>query len=96
MIWRSALEQMLGFVYDSLERDKVQWAIIGSVATALQGCQVAPKDIDVLTFNPDGVYSFAELMSPYTPPTCNYELGDDNSSWFEIELDGKTYQGILL
>ena len=78
MIWRSALEQVLEVVYDSLERDGVRWAIVGSVATALQGCQIVPNDIDVLTFNPDGVYSFAELMSIYTPSKCDYEPGDDN------------------
>ncbi len=78
MVWRPILKQVLAVVYDSLERDKVRWTILGSTATALQGCRVVPNDIDILTFSPDGVYSFAELMSVYTPPKCDYEPGDDN------------------
>lgn len=78
MSWQSVLEQVLGISYDSLERDGVQWAIIGSVASVLHGCQIPPNDIDFLAVKPEGVYRFAELMSAYAPPKCEYPPGDDN------------------
>lgn len=50
--------------------------MIGSVASVLQGCQISPNDIDILAFNSQIVYRFAELMAGYAPPTCEYPLGD--------------------
>jgi len=72
--WRPVLEQVLEIIYAPLEQ--VRWAVIGSVASALQGCQISPNDVDVLAFNPQIVYRFAELMAGYAPPTCEYPLGD--------------------
>ena len=83
MSWEPVLELVLEIVYDSLEHDQVRWTIVGSVASALQGCQLAPNDVDFLAMNPEGVYRFAELMSLYTPPRCDYPPGDDN--WHSSE-----------
>jgi hypothetical protein len=76
MHWQSALEQVLEIIYTPLDHDRVRWAVIGSVASVLQGCQISPNDIDILAFNPQIVYRFAELMAGYAPPTCEYPLGD--------------------
>lgn len=76
MHWQSALEQVLEIIYTPLDHDRVRWAVIGSVASVLQGCQISPNDIDILAFNPQGVYCVAELMAGYAPPTCEYPLGD--------------------
>ena len=78
MGWQSALKQVLETVYYSLERDRVRWAVIGSVASALQGCQVSPNDIDILTVKPEGVYRFTEWMSVFAPSECEYPPGDAN------------------
>lgn len=78
MSWRSVLEQVLEISYDSLERDEVRWATVGSVASVLHGCQISPNDIDILAAKPEGAYRFAELMSAYAPPKCEYPPGDAN------------------
>ena len=78
MSWQSALERVLKITYDSLGRDETRWAIIGSVASVLHGCQIFPNDIDFLAIKPEGVYRVAELMSAYAPLKCEYPPGDDN------------------
>ncbi|MBN1483678.1 MAG: hypothetical protein JXA37_03065 [Chloroflexia bacterium] len=67
MDWRSALETVLQVVSEPLARERARWAVVGSVASALQGCPVQPGDIDFLALEPAGVYRFAELMAAYTP-----------------------------
>jgi hypothetical protein len=71
-----ALKGVLEAVYDDLRREGIRWAVIGSVATALQGCQVVPHDIDILAINPEGVVHFAKLLSAYAP--ANYENARGN------------------
>ncbi len=83
MSWQSALEHVLQITYAFLERDEIRWAIIGSVASALHGCQISPNDIDFLAVKPEGVYRFVELMSAYALPRCEYPPGDDN--WHSSE-----------
>lgn len=75
MTWRSALEKVVALAAPALEQEETRWALIGSVALALQGCQIVPRDIDILALTPAGVYRFAEAMAPYTPPNCEYPLG---------------------
>lgn len=56
---------------------EIRWAIIGSAATAIQGCAVSPNDIDILVHDPEGVYRFAHLLSDYAPARCAYQPGDE-------------------
>ena len=80
MVWKSILEQVLALVYEPLEREGIRWTVLGSVATALQGCAVTPNDLDLLTFTPGGVYRVAELMAPHAPAVC--ELSNEDEAWF--------------
>jgi hypothetical protein len=84
MPWESALEQVLRSSYEGLERDRIGWAIIGSVASVLQGCRVSPRDLDILTVKPEHVNRFTELMSAYAPPHCEYPP-DDEENWHSSE-----------
>lgn len=68
MGWQQVLEEVLAIVYRPLEVEQVRWALVGSAASALQGCEVIPRDIDFLTVEPAGVYRFAELMAGYVAP----------------------------
>jgi len=65
MAWETALQYVLDTTYAELERANLRWALIGSVASALQGCPVTPWDIDLLACTPDVVERFASLMSPH-------------------------------
>jgi hypothetical protein len=75
MSWQSALEKVVAMAAPALEQEETRWALIGSVASALQGCQTPPRDIDILAVRPAGVFRFAEGMASYTPPSCDYPLG---------------------
>jgi hypothetical protein len=57
----------------------VEWAPVGSAATALQGCAVTPGDLDFLLRDPVGVEAFGQLMMPFVPTSCSAEEGTD--SW---------------
>src|SRR6185436_10882364 len=68
MSWQTAREIVLQNVYAPLEAEQLRWAVIGSVASTLQGCRFEPGDIDLLTSEPNTVLRLAELMRPYAPP----------------------------
>ncbi len=75
--WQAVLEEIFVLAAPALKVEETRWVVVGSAATALQGCRVTPKDIDILTLQPAGVYRFAEVMVPYTPaspmPTADHE-----------------------
>ena len=76
--WQSVLEKVASLAEPALERPETRWTVVGSVATALQGCEVVPRDIDLLAMEPAGVFRFVELMAPYTPARCeNLQSHDD-------------------
>lgn len=63
--------------YKPLARDGISWAVVGSAASALQGCHFTPADLDVLTADADGVTRFARLLADTLPPTCAHSPGHD-------------------
>lgn len=75
--WTTTLLQFLDNVYSPLEKDRVQWAIIGSVATVLQGCEIIPNDIDILVAEPSGVHHISNLMLDFLAPFCEYPPGHE-------------------
>ena len=85
MPWQSVLTTVITTAAPALEEEHTRWAIIGSVATALQGCRVSPRDIDILAMNPEGVFRFAEMMVDYTPARC--EVQEDHNAWYSSEQE---------
>jgi hypothetical protein len=83
MPWKLALDTILGLTLPLFACDEPQCAVIGSVASALQGCQVSPRDIDLLAVKAEVVYRFAEQMSAYTPPQCEHAPGHEK--WLSSE-----------
>lgn len=78
MLWHRALEIVLQAIDEPLRRDQLRWAVIGSVASTLQGCHFAPGDIDILADAPETVGRIAKLMKPHTPQTAVAPPGDGN------------------
>ena len=83
MPWEPALNTVLDVARPLFERDEPECAVLGSVATSLQSCQVQPRDIDLLAIEPRHVYRFAELMSAHTPGHCEHPVGHDR--WLSSE-----------
>lgn len=83
MSWQLVLDAILGITRPLFACGESQCAVIGSVASALQGCQVSPRDIDILAIKAEVVYRFAERMSVYTPAQCEHPPGHDK--WLSSE-----------
>ncbi len=79
MSWQSVLEAVVGAAQPLFASDEPQCAIIGSVASALQGCRVSPRDLDILAVEPETTRRFAALMSAYTPAHCEHPT--DHAQW---------------
>lgn len=77
--WASALINVLRLVDPLLALPESQWAVVGSVATALQGVDIAPNDLDILARRPEVVFRFVEGMAPYTPE--HVESSPDHEDW---------------
>jgi hypothetical protein len=80
MPWEAALQVMLESCAEALENEGVSWAIVGSVASALQGCRVTPGDIDFLVKKPEDIVRFTRLMAAYVPERCDYSP-EDADNW---------------
>jgi hypothetical protein len=78
MSWKKALVTILDVAGPLLMADPPLCAVIGSLASTLQGCQVSPRDIDLLAAEPDATYRYAESMSAYAPPQCEHPPGHDD------------------
>lgn len=77
--WLSVLKNILCLAEPLLVLPETQWVIVGSAATALQGADVVPGDIDILAQKPVGVFKFAELMAPYMPQ--HIAVSPDHDGW---------------
>lgn len=60
--WMKVLVVFLDKAYLSLERSRRRWAVIGSTASALQGCQIVPKDLDIIVEDPSTALFINQLM----------------------------------
>lgn len=63
VLWKKILKQFLLENYDLLK--ETNWMIMGSMATALQGCNIIPNDMDIIMKNKKDVYWLAKLMDKY-------------------------------
>lgn len=79
MPWKSVLERVLAIANSALASDETRWALIGSAASALQGCSITPRDIDILAREPAGVHHLVALMSSHAPAQCPHPV--DHPDW---------------
>jgi hypothetical protein len=85
MDWQQTLQSVLAHITAPLEREQVRWTLIGSAATALQGCAIQPNDLDFLTQTPAGTYRFAELLAAEMPATCPDPEGE--LGWYSSQAE---------
>ena len=83
MSWELALKTVLRVAEPLFAGDEPPCAVIGSVASALQGCQLAPRDLDLLAARPEEVVRFAELMWAYAPAQVEHPTG--HADWLSSE-----------
>ena len=83
MSWERALDTVLRVAPPLFGGEEHRCAVIGSVASALQGCQVSPRDLDLLAIRPEEVTRFAELMWAYTPKHVEHPA--DHADWLSSQ-----------
>ncbi|QVK18938.1 hypothetical protein KHQ81_04300 [Mycoplasmatota bacterium] len=79
VLWKKILKQFLLENYDLLK--ETNWMIMGSMATALQGCNIIPNDMDIIMKNKKDVYLLAKLMDKYAINESNEEAVHYNDNW---------------
>ncbi len=80
----SALLRLL----ERLKGSEVRWVVIGSLNHALQGLEVQPRDIDIMT-DEWGAHEIERLLNEYVTRSVGYKEEDGIRSHFgELTIDG--------
>ncbi len=82
------LVKALRVFYDSLESINVHWVIIGSMGLALQGVDIVPNDIDILTDDEGALIIHRELKQFETKPLERKETELFRSVIGALEIGG--------
>jgi len=85
----------LRIICDKLTQRDIRWVLMGSTSLTLQGVNVAPQDIDILT-DKDGAYKINELLKDYEIQPVEYRqsrrlrsyLGEFRISNVKVEVMG--------
>ncbi len=78
----------LGILAEKIEPSETSWAITGSTSLALQGIDVIPNDIDVLT-NETGAYRIARLFTDQVVSPTSFKKSEKYESHFgRLEIEG--------
>lgn len=80
--WQTALYKICE-IYSKSDIE-IEWILVGSAASVLQGCEMNPGDIDIYVKNQEGVKQFARLLEPYSLRTKS-EAADRNNYLSSIE-----------
>lgn len=63
--WQQAFDIFLERAHKKISKAEIDWAIIGSVASYLQGCKITPNDLDILVKNPENVGIIIDFLKEY-------------------------------
>jgi len=87
--------EVLGVIVSKLEKKRINWVLGGSVNLALQGVDISPRDIDILT-DKKGAFQIEELLKDCeikkveltkSEKFCSY-IGKFQIKGLEIEVIG--------
>lgn len=80
--------QALQLLCKSLETSDVRWVLAGSLSLALQGVNVEPNDIDLLT-DRQGAFRINAMLKKYEKKAVDYAETEKVSSFFGVfEIQG--------
>jgi len=81
-------KRVVKFIYSEIKNKDIIWAIVGSANMALQGIDIEPKDIDIIT-TPECLIIFSKIFRSYiTKPICKkppYKKG--YPEFYELKLN---------
>jgi len=78
----NTLTIVLNKMAQPLQKKKIDWVIIGSLSSKLQGCAVEPKDIDILVKDAKSVAIVANYFTDYfVEESQNKSITEKNEKW---------------
>ncbi len=84
--------RVLAILAEKLESSKTSWAITGSTSLALQGIDLVPNDVDILT-DEAGAYTIANLFSEQVVSPVSFKRSPRYESHFgRLEVEGVTIE----
>ena len=72
---RSEIIEVLKLILSRLKNREIKWVLVGSASLALQGMEINPKDIDILT-NKKGAFEIDELPKEYEVEPVEYRKSE--------------------
>ena len=78
---KNSLSKFLEIAYEPLKERKINWAIMGSLASVLQGCKLLPNDIDILVEKQEAVHFISSLFTEYFIEEKRKSPFDDSEIW---------------
>ena len=61
----NSFDKFLTNCYKELEKNNLNWVVIGSLASYLQGCHIIPNDIDIVPKEPETIQVICKLMKEF-------------------------------
>lgn len=81
------IKEALKIVCRKLKGKNIDWVLVGSTNLALQGVDVSPHDIDILT-DEKGAFSINELLRDYEVRKVEYKESENLASYLgEFRID---------
>ncbi|MEH7436951.1 hypothetical protein V7182_05600 [Neobacillus drentensis] len=74
--WEKALTTICEIIFQK-ERS-LEWILVGSVGSVLQGCEITPGDIDIYVKDQESVGQFADMLQSYSLPSKVGDKHDEN------------------
>lgn len=82
------IKDALKIVCRKLKDKSIDWVLVGSTNLALQGVDVTPHDIDILT-DEKGAFSISELLGDHEVRKVEYKESENLASYLgEFRIDG--------
>lgn len=79
------LVKVLKFIYETLEKNNIEWVLIGSLSLALQNVDIGSHDIDILTTRADS-YRINEILKQYEVHKVEFKETARVSSYFSTYI----------
>ncbi|MEK3942361.1 MULTISPECIES: hypothetical protein [Paenibacillus] len=90
--WKKALSKVCELYFSSKMNSNLEWILVGSVGSVLQGCEMTPGDVDIYTRNKEGIDQFAELLKGFSLlDKCEFPHGDNWLSSLEEPTFTQTF-----
>jgi len=86
--------QALRIIVDYLREEKIRWTLMGSVSLALQGVNVTPDDIDILT-DEHGAYRIGSILEEYVVKSISYSRTNLFESFYGTYQIGETKVDVM-